>query len=40
MFKVQVQRQVAAIGKAENSSLEEFLGTIIHEIEQRLATKR
>jgi hypothetical protein len=39
MFKVQVQRQVAAVGKAENSSLEELLGRIIQEIEQRLAAK-
>ena len=40
MFKVQVQRQVVAVGKAENSSLEEFLGKIVQEIEQRLAAKR
>jgi hypothetical protein len=40
MFKVQVQRQVAAVGKAENSSLEELLGKIIQEIEQRLAAKK
>jgi hypothetical protein len=39
MFKVQVQRQVAAVGKAENISLEELLGRIIQEIEQRLAAK-
>jgi Protein of unknown function (DUF3485) len=40
MFKVQVQRQVVAVGKAENNSLEELLGKIIQEIEQRLAAKR
>jgi hypothetical protein len=40
MFKVQVQRQVVAVGKAENNSLEELLGKIIQEIEQRLADKR
>jgi hypothetical protein len=40
MFKVQLQCQVAAVGMADNGSLEEFLGRIIHEIEQRLAVKR
>jgi len=40
MFKVQVQRQVVAVGKAENSSLEEFLGKIVQEIDQRLAAKK
>jgi hypothetical protein len=40
MFKVQVQRQVVAVGKAENNSMEELLGKIIQEIEQRLAAKR
>jgi hypothetical protein len=40
MFKLQVQRQVAAVGKTENSSLEELLGTIIQKIEQRLPAKR
>ena len=40
MFKVQVQRQVAAVGKAENNSLEELLGKIVQEIEQRLAAKK
>jgi Protein of unknown function (DUF3485) len=39
MFKIQVQRQVAAIGKSDNGSLEQFLGSIVHEIEQRLAVK-
>jgi Protein of unknown function (DUF3485) len=40
MFKVQVQRQVVAVGKTENISLEEFLGKIVQEIEQRLAAKK
>jgi len=40
MFKVQVQRQVVAVGKAENNSLEELLGKIIQEIEQRLTAKK
>jgi hypothetical protein len=40
MFKVQVQRQVAAVGKADNNSLEELLGKIIQEIEQRFAAKK
>jgi Protein of unknown function (DUF3485) len=40
MFKVQVQRQVVAVGKAENNSLEELLGKIVQEIEQRLTAKK
>ena len=40
MFKVQVQRQVAAVGKADNNSLEQLLGRIVQEIEQRLAAKK
>ena len=40
MFKIQVQRQVVAVGKAENNSLEELLGKIIQEIEQRLTVKK
>ena len=40
MFKVQVQRQVVAVGKAENNSLEELLGKIIQEIEQRHTVKK
>jgi hypothetical protein len=39
MFKIQVQRQVAAVGTSDNGSLEQFLGSIVYEIEQRLAVK-
>jgi hypothetical protein len=39
MFKIQVQRQVSAVGKAENDSVEKFLGRIVQEIERRMAGK-
>jgi hypothetical protein len=39
MFKVQVQHQVSAVGKDENSSVEDFLGRIVQEIEQRMAAR-
>jgi len=40
MFKVQVQRQVVAVGKAENNSLKDLLGKIVQEIEQRLTAQK
>ena len=39
MFKVQVQFQASSSGKIDKSSVEELLGRIVQEIEQRSVAK-